>query len=149
MKGFALKTASAGSEAGGNSWGSLKILAPYFKRYWLRVSSGFTALLVVDLLQLLIPRVIKQAVDALQGGTATHSGLLTYGMYILLIAGVIAGLRYFWRTMLLGFSRLLETQLRSRMFSHILTLDRSFFQRRTPGEIMALATNDLTAVQLA
>jgi ATP-binding cassette subfamily B protein len=35
------------------------------------------------------------------------------------------------------------------MFSHILTLDKSFFQRRTTGEIMALATNDLSSVQLA
>ncbi len=35
------------------------------------------------------------------------------------------------------------------MFAHILTLDRAFFQRRTAGEIMALATNDLSSVQLA
>ncbi len=110
---------------------------------------GFLTLIVVDLLQLMIPRVIKRAVDALQQGIATPSLLLTYGGYILLIAVSIAALRYLWRMLLLGFSRILETGLRDRMFSHILTLDKAFFQRRSIGEIMALATNDLSSVQLA
>jgi ATP-binding cassette, subfamily B, multidrug efflux pump len=107
------------------------------------------ALVAVDFLQLVIPRVIKTAVDALQFGSATPRALLVCGLYIVLLALLIAVLRFFWRSLLLGFSRSLETDLRSRLFAHILTLDRAFFQRRTAGEIMALATNDLSSVQLA
>ena len=110
---------------------------------------GFVALIAVDFLQLVIPRVIKNAVDTLQFGSATSTSLLTDGAYIVLLAFLIAALRFLWRIMLLGFSRSLETDLRSRLFAHILTLDRAFFQRSTAGEIMALATNDLSSVQLA
>ena len=35
------------------------------------------------------------------------------------------------------------------MFSHLLGLDKVFFQKTTTGEVMALATNDLSSVQLA
>ncbi len=105
--------------------------------------------MVVDTLQLIIPRIIKYAVDSLQMGAATSQTLLVYGGWIVLIAVVIALLRYFWRFLLLGFSRIMETDLRNRMVSHLLTLDRAFYQRRTPGEVMALTTNDLSSVQLA
>lgn len=104
---------------------------------------------MVDLLQLLIPRVIKEVVDDLQQGRATESGLLHYVAIIVLLALIIGVLRYVWRVLLLGFSRILERDLRNRFFTHILQLDRAFFQRKTTGEIMALATNDLSSVQLA
>jgi len=113
------------------------------------VSVGFLALVAVDFLQLVIPRVIKSAVDGLQFRTATSRSLLAAGAVIIALALLIAALRLLWRNMLLGFSRLVETDLRSRLFAHLLTLDRPFFQRRTAGEIMALATNDLSSVQLA
>lgn len=125
------------------------MLTPYLRRYWARVSLGFLTLMVVDTLQLIIPRVIKWAVDDLQQGTATSRGLLRYAALIIVFSFLIGFLRYLWRELLLGFSRLLESHLRDRMFGHILTLDRSFFQRRTTGEIMALSTNDLSSVQLA
>lgn len=148
---FFSSSAEAGAESAetGSSWSSVRLLTFYFKRYALRLSVGFFTLVSVDFLQLVIPRVIKKAVDAIQKGTATQSAMLTYAGYIVIVAAMIAALRFFWRTLLLGFSRLVETDLRNRLFSHILSLDRKFFQRRTTGEIMALATNDLSAVQLA
>ncbi len=130
-------------------WESFSLAASYIKKHWGRIVLGFLALMVVDVLQLIIPRVIKLAVDALQEGTATPSLLLLYGGYMVLIALGIAALRYWWRYLLLGFSRIMETDLRNRMMSRLLVLDRAFYQRRTPGEIMALTTNDLSSVQLA
>ena len=127
----------------------MSLLTPYFKRYAARVSVGFLMLMAVDFLQLVVPRIIKDAVDDLQKGSATSAGLMRYGLYIVLLALLIGLMRFVWRNMLLGFSRLVETHLRDRLFGHILTLDRSFYQRVTAGEIMALATNDLSSVQLA
>ncbi len=115
----------------------------------MRLVFGFSALLCVDFFQLWIPRVIKHAVDELQQGIASEAGLLKHGAFIVLLALGIASMRFFWRYLILGFSRLLETDLRSWMFAHLLTLDRKFFQRRPPGELMALSTNDLASVQLA
>ncbi|MGA7877391.1 MAG: ABC transporter transmembrane domain-containing protein, partial [Desulfoferrobacter sp.] len=130
-------------------WSAVSVILPYLKRYATRIIVGFLALISVDFLQLWIPRIIKNAVDDLQMGVATSNRLLVYGGYIIAIALAIAALRFIWRKLLLGFSRLLEMHLRNRMISHILTLDKTFFQRMTTGEIMALATNDLSSVQLA
>lgn len=132
-----------------SSWGAVGLILPYFRRHVRKVFVGFLALVAVDFLQLVIPRVIKEAVDSIQFGTATSNSLLAAGAIIVVLALLIAALRFLWRNMLLGFSRSVETDLRSRMVSHLLTLDRAFFQRRPAGEIMALATNDLSSVQLA
>jgi ATP-binding cassette, subfamily B, multidrug efflux pump len=144
------QTNSEHTENGGTGpWRAIHLILPDVKRHALRLAVGFAALIAVDFFQLVIPRIVKMAVDDLQKGLATPSELLEYAGYILILAVLIAALRFFWRVLLLGFSRVLETRLRSSLFSHILTLDRAFFQRTTPGEIMALATNDLSSVQLA
>ncbi len=134
---------------GNKSWKAVKLVIPFFRQYKLRLACGFLALLGVDFLQLWIPRVIKKAVDGLEFGIATESSLFYHGLTIVLLALGIALLRFCWRYLVLGFSRQLEIDLRSWLFSHLLTLDRVFFQRHPTGEIMALATNDLTAVQMA
>ncbi|MBV5307525.1 MAG: ABC transporter ATP-binding protein [Desulfobulbaceae bacterium] len=122
---------------------------PYFKKYWQRLFWGILALLTVDLLQLYIPRVIKQAVDALQLGQATSASLLGQGGLILSFAIGIAFFRFTWRYLVLGFSRLLERDLRNLLLSRLVRMDRPFFNRRPAGEIMALSGNDLTNVQMA
>lgn len=128
---------------------AIRLVTPFFKKYKWYLIFGFLALLGVDFLQLSIPRFIKKAIDELERGSATEASLLQYAIYILLIAAGIAVCRFLWRYLILGFSRLLERDLRNQLFSHMLTLDRIFFQRHTTGEIMALSSNDLAAIQLA
>ena len=125
------------------------IASPFFRQYLLRIFFGFLSLFGVNLLQLWIPRITKRAVDGLQTGSVTQDDLLRYGAVIVTLALAIALFRFSWRYLILGFSRLLEKDLRNKLFSHLLTLDRLFFHRRTTGEIMALASNDLAAVQMA
>ncbi|NIR92584.1 MAG: ABC transporter ATP-binding protein, partial [Gammaproteobacteria bacterium] len=91
----------------------------------------------------------KHAIDGLRNEGASSEVLMHYGIMIIGLALGIGVFRFGWRYMILGFSRHLEKDLRNWLFSHLLTLDRVFFQRKTTGEIMALATNDLAAVQLA
>jgi ATP-binding cassette subfamily B protein len=133
----------------GNSWQAIRLVFPFFRQYRLRLVIGFLSLLAVNGLQLVIPRIIKHAVDSLQTADVSQASLLRYGMMIFGLAVCIAIFRFGWRFMILGFSRHLEKDFRNWLFSHLLTLDRLFFQRKTTGEIMALATNDLAAVQLA
>ena len=132
-----------------NSWQAIRLVFPFFRQYKLRLAIGFLSLLAVNGLQLVIPRIIKHAVDSLQSAEVSQASLLRYGIMIFGLALCIAVFRFGWRFMILGFSRHLEKDFRNWLFSHLLTLDRIFFQRKTTGEIMALATNDLAAVQLA
>ncbi len=132
-----------------NSWQAVRLVLPFFRQYRLRLAFGFLSLLAVNGLQLIIPRVIKHAVDGLQDEVINSTSLLQSGLIIVGLAVGIAIYRFGWRYMILGFSRHLEKDFRNWLFSHLLTLDRIFFQRTTTGEIMALATNDLAAIQLA
>jgi ATP-binding cassette subfamily B multidrug efflux pump len=132
-----------------NSWQAIRLVFPFFRQYKLRLAIGFLSLLAVNGLQLVIPRIIKHAVDSLQSAEVNQASLLRYGIMIFGLAVCIAVFRFGWRFMILGFSRHLEKDFRNWLFSHLLTLDRIFFQRKTTGEIMALSTNDLAAVQLA
>ncbi len=127
----------------------LGLVLPVFFRHRLRLALGLLALIAVDFLQLFIPHLLKIGVDGLANGTATTHHLLAIGGLILLIALVVATFRFAWRYLIIGFSRLLERDLRNRIFSHILTMDRPFFEQRTTGDIMAHASNDLLAVQMA
>jgi ATP-binding cassette, subfamily B, multidrug efflux pump len=125
------------------------LLLPSFKRHSLRVLGGLSALILVDFLQLIIPRFIKQAVDALETLSITASGLLQLAAIIILIALFVVLLRFAWRYLIIGFSRLLEQTVRNQIFSHILKMDAPFFEKRTTGDLMAHSSNDLSAVQMA
>ncbi|HVP76922.1 MAG TPA: ABC transporter ATP-binding protein [Thermodesulfobacteriota bacterium] len=120
----------------------------FIENRW-RISIGLIALLIVDILQLFIPRVIKYAIDDLTLGTVSHSRLLIYGLEVLLLALGIGTLRYVWRYFLLGTARRIEKALRDRLFAHLQTLSFSYFSRTKVGDLMAHATNDVEAVRMA
>jgi len=125
------------------------LLFPTFRIYRTQLIAGFTALLAVDFLQLTIPRIIKHGVDSLALYTASTESLLKLGILILIIAAFVVVLRFCWRYLIIGFSRLLERAVRNRIFSHILKMDAPFFERHTTGDLMAHSSNDLAAVQMA
>ncbi len=126
-----------------------ELLQPSFRRHRLGLVGGFSALILVDFLQLTIPRIIKHGVDALETATITGAGLLRLGGLILGIAAFVVVLRFAWRYLIIGFSRFLEQAIRNRIFSHILKMDAPFFEKRTIGDLMAHSSNDLAAVQMA
>jgi ATP-binding cassette subfamily B protein len=114
-----------------------------------RILIGLVALLIVDILQLFIPRVIKHAIDDLTLGTLSASRLLLYGFEVLMLALGIGGFRYVWRYFLLGAARRIEKTLRDRLFTHLQTLSSSYFSHTKVGDLMAHATNDIEAVRMS
>jgi ATP-binding cassette, subfamily B, multidrug efflux pump len=127
----------------------LGLVSPIFRQYHLRILAGCASLLAVDLLQLIIPRILKRGVDDLAAGVSSNVALLRLAGLIIFIAICVNGLRFVWRYMIIGFSRILEMLIRERIFSHILKMDAPFFEKHTTGDIMAHISNDLTAVQMA
>jgi ATP-binding cassette subfamily B protein len=129
--------------------GNFGTLKGYFVQHRWRLLIGLAALLVVDGLQLIIPQVIKWAIDDLTKGGIVRADLVKYALYITEIALLIGFFRYFWRFMILGTVRRIEEALRNRLFSHLQTLSLSFFQETKTGDLMAHATNDIDAVRMA
>lgn len=124
-------------------------LRDFFARHKWRYLAGIACLLTVDLLQVFTPQILKAAADAFEGGVITRALLLRYVVALLLLAVGIAVGRFGWRFFIIGASRLLEMELRNRFFTHLEKLSANFFNRRTAGDLMAHATNDIGAVRMA
>ncbi len=128
---------------------SIALIKPYFKENRMKIAIGLLSLIIVDLLQLFIPRIIKWTVDGLTALQIDLKKLLVYAIYMAVIAVLIGAFRYVWRRCLLGTSRRVEEGLRNRLFAHIQILSASYFDRSQTGDLMAHATNDIQQVRMA
>lgn len=128
---------------------SFNLIKPYLIANRGTIVFGLVCLIVVDLLQLFIPRVIKRAVDDLALMQANPDDLLRYALLILTLALFIGVFRFLWRRCLLGTARKTEEALRNRLFNHLQTLSPAYFDRMRTGDLMAHATNDIAQVRMA
>ncbi|MDH3883905.1 MAG: ABC transporter ATP-binding protein/permease [Desulfobacterales bacterium] len=128
---------------------SIVLIKPYFKENRRKIAIGLLSLIIVDVLQLFIPRIIKWTVDGLTDLHLDLWQLLVYAIYMAVIAVLIGAFRYVWRRCLLGTSRRVEEGLRNRLFTHIQTLSASYFDRTPTGDLMAHATNDIQQIRMA
>ena len=120
----------------------------FYKNRWY-IATGVFCLIVVDMLQLVVPRIVKHAIDGLTALSIPSDRLSLYGLWIVAIALVMGALRYVWRRCLIGMSREVEEELRNRLFGHVQTLSAAYFDRMKTGDIMAHATNDITHIRMA
>nr|MDJ0828717.1 ABC transporter transmembrane domain-containing protein [Desulfobacterales bacterium] len=128
---------------------SHKLLKPYFIENRYRILVGLLSLIIVDLLQLIIPRIIKWAVDDLTTNGISNVDLLKYALYMVVLAMLIGLFRYAWRRCLLGTSRRVEEGLRNQLFNHLQTLSTAYFRKTSSGDLMAHATNDIQQIRMA
>jgi ATP-binding cassette subfamily B protein len=99
-----------------------------------------------NIISLAQPQVVRYAIDDLYKGV-TAAKLGRYAVMIFLIA-VVAGLfKFGMRRLMIGISRKIEFDLRNQLFEHLQTLPVPWFQSHRTGEIMSIATNDMSAVR--
>ncbi len=121
-------------------------LATWLWRYKGRVFAGFISLLFVNSATILVPLVIRAAIDRLTRG---EGDLLISGLQITGLALVVMVFRFLWRYFFIGTSRRIERALRSKLYNHFLSMSASFYNDVKTGDLMAHATNDIDAVQRA
>ena len=126
-----------------------RLLYPYFKKYHWMVLAGFGALMLCDLAQLAIPTILGRGIDILGRDDATTSELLNPVGHILILALVVAGTRFLWRNMIIGFSRRVELGLRDRLYEKIVRLTPRWHLENASGDLMAMATNDMDNIRMA
>ena len=128
---------------------AIELIKPYFWENRYKIVIGLACLIVVDVLQLLIPRIIKWAVDDLATMQINRGDLLRYAAYMVAMALFIGLFRYIWRRCLLGTSRRVEEGLRNRLLAHVQNLSASYFDHMKTGDLMAHATNDIQQIRMA
>lgn len=121
-------------------------LRPYLSRYKRRFLIGFTALLITQAVGVIIPLIIKAAIDGLTRGFSLEL-LLDYAA-LLLGAGLFKAVFQFWmRWILIGISRDVEYDLRNDLFLHLMRLSPRYYNENRTGDLMAKLTNDMNAVR--
>ncbi len=121
-------------------------LRTWLWRYPGRILAGFISLLLVNAATILVPLVIREAIDRLTRG---EGDLLRSGLMITGLAAVVMAFRFLWRYFFIGAARRIERALRAKLYSHLLSLSASFYNETKTGDLMAHATNDIEAVTRA
>ncbi len=126
----------------------LKFIRPYVKRYGLQYLIGIVALLLVDALNVYIPRFTGQITDGLETHSIGMNEIWFLIAKILLFGVFIALGRFAWRYFILGPARSIERELRDDMFGHLETLSMRYFNEHKTGDLMAHFTNDLASIRM-
>ena len=124
----------------------LRKFARYFRRYKLQLTIGIACIFGSVVAGLFIPLIVGQAVD--ENWTEVSWTNLTISAGKVLAASVISGAFLFLqRRILIGMSRNIEYDLRKDFYNHLVDQPLSFFHEHRIGDLMARATNDLSAVR--
>jgi len=126
---------------------SLLPLKKYFFRYKNRLLLGFLFILVSDAAQVMIPLFMKNGIDSLRVET-TSENLLKYALLIVGAAFVAGVFRFLIRETIIVVSRKIEFDLRQDFWIHLQSLSYKFYQNNSTGDLMAHATNDISAVRM-
>ena len=127
---------------------NLKQIFKYLKKYRRYFLAGVVAILFTNAFSLITPWLIKNAIEQLEVGTATHKKLFLYGLAIV-VAAILAGVfMFFLRRTIIWAARIIEYDLRNELANQLLRLPRSFYNSTPTGDIIARTSNDIEAVRM-
>jgi len=123
----------------------LKKLGAYLRPHWQKSLAGIVALLIVNMLGMVIPLLIRDAIDQLQ--VISFDRIVYYVGLVLLLASVMWGARMLSRIWVFGVGRQVEFDLKQKIFNHLLTLEPSYFSANTVGDLINRATSDVDNIR--
>lgn len=126
----------------------LKTLLPYLVRHWPNLLLGAIMVVVTTLLALAQPYLMGNAIDKLTNN-APQQEIIEIAIWIVGLAFVAGFGEFFARYSINAVSREVEYELRNDFFTHLQKMHQGWFQNMHTGDIMARATNDMTAVRMA
>ena len=125
------------------------LIARYVRQNWRPYLSAALMLASVSALTVFVPRHVGRVVDGLAAGRLDEAALLGQLGWLVLAGVLIYFLRVAWRLQLFAASYRLGAELRTRLYARLCLQGPHFFHQRGTGDLMALATNDIDAVEMA
>lgn len=119
----------------------------FFKEEKKHYIIGIVSLMIVAIVQLVPPKVIGIIIDKIAEDRVDLNSVLLWVGLLLLSAVAQYTFRFIWRTNIWGSAARLERSLRRQLFQHFTQMDHLFYQKFRTGDLMAHATNDLSAIQ--
>ena len=126
--------------------GHLKKLGQYLRPHWPKSALGIVALLLVNLVGVRIPLLIRDGIDELQVAFS-FDRIAYYALVVLVLASIMWVIRMGSRILLFGVGRQVEFDLKQRIFTHLLTMEPSYFATNTVGELISRATSDVDNIR--
>jgi len=128
--------------------GELRRLYGYMRECRGTYIFGAICLLGTNAFALLVPWLLKLAVESLRdSGTASRSAAW-YGGAIMVTALLHGVIRIFSRTTLLHAARRIEFAIREDLYGKLLSLDMPYFAGERTGDLMSRFANDLTNIRM-
>ncbi len=132
-----------------SSLSTLKGLLPFLRPYRARFFVAGIALVVAACATLAIPAAFKQMIDMGFGGTGDHSikhvdltFLALFGVATVL--GISTAARFY---MVSWLGERVTADIRSKVYSHVVTQSPQFFETTQTGEVLSRLTTDTTLIQ--
>ena len=126
-----------------------RLVGQFVLRHRTAYGSSAVMLVLIALLLVWIPRQVGHVVDGLVARRWGDGGLLRELAWLLAAGAAVYFLRVGWRLRLYAAAYRLGVELRARLYERLTLQGASFFQDRRTGNLMALATNDVDAVEMA
>lgn len=118
----------------------------FFKENRKRYTVALILLMVTNILVIIPPWLIGQAIDSIYTQTLTARLLAIFigSMFLIMIFNYASN--YVWQYQLFGGAYVIERQLRGKLMHHFLKMTPTFYEKNKTGDLMARSTNDLRAV---
>ncbi|CAG0990330.1 putative multidrug resistance ABC transporter ATP-binding/permease protein YheI [Geobacteraceae bacterium] len=128
--------------------GELKRLYGYMRECRGTYILGAICLLGTNAFALLVPWLLKLAVESLRDPSVASRSAAWYGGAIMVAALLHGVIRIFSRTTLLHAARRIEYAIREDLYRKLLSLDMPYFAGERTGDLMSRFANDLTNIRM-
>jgi len=126
-----------------------RLILGHIRGHWRPYAASALMLSTIAVLTVWIPRQVGHVVDALVSHRIAGWDLIGQ-LGLLVLAGLaIYLLRVGWRLALFRTAYELGRQLRMRLYAQLTNQGPAFFHAQRTGDLMALATNDVDAIEMA
>jgi ATP-binding cassette subfamily B protein/ATP-binding cassette subfamily C protein/ATP-binding cassette subfamily B multidrug efflux pump len=129
--------------------GLARLIGGFVRRHWRSYASSAVMLFGVALCSVLVPRKVGATIDALAAHRLQGHDLTIQLLQLLGLGVAIYVLRVAWRLRLYSAAYRLGVELRTRLYARLAAQGPAFYQRQRTGDLMALATNDIDAIEQA
>ncbi|TFG83807.1 MAG: ABC transporter ATP-binding protein, partial [Spirochaetales bacterium] len=125
---------------------NIKRFFSYLSAYWGLFAAGFIAMVAVTGARLAGPLILRELIDKAIP-TRDLSLMIRYALAYLGLIIVMGALTYFQTMLIVRLGLNVVTRVKDDLFSHLLTLPVSYFDKHQVGELMARVENDTEKVK--
>ncbi|MDP4180585.1 MAG: ABC transporter ATP-binding protein [Bacillota bacterium] len=126
----------------------LRFIKDVISKCKFKYTIGIICIFLVDILQMVLPKILGILTDKLKSGSFTKDDLVKYAIIIIVVSFSTAVCRFCWRYNVFGVSKILEKALRERLYLQFQRLSANYYNTHKTGDLMSHATNDVDNVKV-